>query len=58
MLEKYGLYILTIAFLAILITAPAGAVIIGLAGPRLLRKTTKGNEDELAIDSFSSEEIT
>ncbi|XP_007429869.1 sodium/hydrogen exchanger 9B2-like [Python bivittatus] len=44
-LEKYGLYILTIAFLAILITAPAGALLIGLAGPRLLRKTTKGSED-------------
>ncbi|KAK9398756.1 SLC9B2: Mitochondrial sodium/hydrogen exchanger 9B2 [Crotalus adamanteus] len=57
-LEKYGLYIVTIAFLAILITAPAGAVIIRLAGPRLLRKTTKGNEDALAIDSFSSKETT
>lgn len=58
MLEKYGLYILTIAFLAILITAPTGAVIIGLTGPRLLRKTTKGNEDDLRVDSFSSAEIT
>ncbi|ETE71846.1 Mitochondrial sodium/hydrogen exchanger 9B2, partial [Ophiophagus hannah] len=57
-LEKYGLYILTIAFLAILITAPAGAVIIGLAGPRLLHKSTKGNEDDLAIDSLSPEEKT
>ncbi|KAL7982066.1 hypothetical protein Chor_001123 [Crotalus horridus] len=57
-LEKYGIYIVTIAFLAILITAPAGAVIIRLAGPRLLRKTTKGNEDALAIDSFSSKETT
>ncbi|XP_034298086.1 sodium/hydrogen exchanger 9B2-like isoform X1 [Pantherophis guttatus] len=58
MLEKYGLYILTIAFLAILITAPTGAVIIGLTGPRLLRKTTKGNEDDLTMDNFSSAEIT
>ncbi|XP_039206627.1 sodium/hydrogen exchanger 9B2-like isoform X1 [Crotalus tigris] len=57
-LEKYGMYIVTIAFLAILITAPAGAVIIRLTGPRLLRKTTKGNEDALAIDSFSSKETT
>ncbi|KAM3831704.1 sodium/hydrogen exchanger 9B2-like [Vipera latastei] len=57
-LEKYGMYIVTIAFLAILITAPAGAVIIGLTGPRLLRKTTKGNEDNLAIDSFSPAETT
>lgn len=52
------MYIVTIAFLAILITAPAGAVIIRLAGPKLLRKTTKGNEDALAIDSFPSEETT
>lgn len=52
------MYIVTIAFLAILITAPAGAVIIGLTGPRLLRKTTKGNEDNLAIDSLSPAETT
>ncbi|XP_067324721.1 sodium/hydrogen exchanger 9B2-like isoform X2 [Anolis sagrei] len=46
-LEKYGMDVLTVAFLAILITAPIGALIIGLAGPQLLHKTTKdnGNED-------------
>ncbi|XP_061441504.1 sodium/hydrogen exchanger 9B2 [Rhineura floridana] len=30
---KYGMDVLTVAFLAILITAPIGALIIGLAGP-------------------------
>uniref|UniRef100_A0A7M4EZH7 Solute carrier family 9 member B2 n=1 Tax=Crocodylus porosus TaxID=8502 RepID=A0A7M4EZH7_CROPO len=35
-LEKYGMDVLTIAFLAILITAPTGALGIGLAGPKLL----------------------
>uniref|UniRef100_A0A8D0H2A1 Cation/H+ exchanger transmembrane domain-containing protein n=1 Tax=Sphenodon punctatus TaxID=8508 RepID=A0A8D0H2A1_SPHPU len=37
-LEKYGMDVLTVAFLAILITAPVGALVIGLAGPRLLHK--------------------
>uniref|UniRef100_A0A8D2KZK7 Cation/H+ exchanger transmembrane domain-containing protein n=1 Tax=Varanus komodoensis TaxID=61221 RepID=A0A8D2KZK7_VARKO len=45
-LEQYGLNILTVAFLAILITAPAGALIIGLAGPRLLHKTDIGSEED------------
>ncbi|KAJ7327084.1 hypothetical protein JRQ81_016843 [Phrynocephalus forsythii] len=39
-LEKYGLSILTVAFLAILITAPTGALIIGLTGPKLLHRTS------------------
>ncbi|XP_015200735.2 sodium/hydrogen exchanger 9B2 isoform X2 [Lepisosteus oculatus] len=36
-LEKYGMDVLTVAFLAILITAPIGALVIGLTGPRLLQ---------------------
>uniref|UniRef100_A0A8C6SH58 Cation/H+ exchanger transmembrane domain-containing protein n=1 Tax=Neogobius melanostomus TaxID=47308 RepID=A0A8C6SH58_9GOBI len=36
-LEKYGLDVLTLAVLAILITAPIGALGIGLSGPRLLQ---------------------
>ncbi|XP_063012498.1 sodium/hydrogen exchanger 9B2-like isoform X2 [Melospiza melodia melodia] len=45
--EKYGMDVLTVAFLAILITAPIGALVIGLAGPRLLQKAqTKSKEDE------------
>lgn len=37
-LQKYGMDVLTVAVLAILLTAPVGALIIGLAGPRLLQK--------------------
>ncbi|XP_034044192.1 sodium/hydrogen exchanger 9B2 isoform X2 [Thalassophryne amazonica] len=37
-LQKYGMDVLTVAVLAILITAPIGALIIGLSGPRLLHK--------------------
>lgn len=36
--QKYGMEVLTVAVLAILLTAPVGALIIGLAGPRLLQK--------------------
>ncbi|NXG34904.1 SL9B2 protein, partial [Dromaius novaehollandiae] len=45
-LEKYGMDVLTVAFLAILITAPIGALVIGLAGPRLLQKAQTNEEDE------------
>uniref|UniRef100_A0A3Q2P4H3 Cation/H+ exchanger transmembrane domain-containing protein n=1 Tax=Fundulus heteroclitus TaxID=8078 RepID=A0A3Q2P4H3_FUNHE len=37
-LQKYGMDVLTVAVLAILLTAPVGALIIGLCGPRLLQK--------------------
>ncbi|XP_064414909.1 sodium/hydrogen exchanger 9B2 isoform X2 [Latimeria chalumnae] len=47
-LEKYGMDILTVAFLGILITAPIGALIIGLAGPRLLQKPNKETQDDNA----------
>lgn len=40
--EKFGLDVLTVAVLAILITAPVGALGIGLAGPRLLDRQVKG----------------
>lgn len=45
-LEKYGMNVLTVAFLAILITAPIGALIIGLTGPKLLHKVDKVTEDD------------
>ncbi|KAM5192279.1 sodium/hydrogen exchanger 9B2-like isoform 2-T2 [Mantella aurantiaca] len=38
-LEDYGMDVLTVAFLAILITAPVGALIIGLTGPRMLQRS-------------------
>ncbi|XP_020352644.1 sodium/hydrogen exchanger 9B2 [Oncorhynchus kisutch] len=37
-LEKYGMDVLTVAVLSILLTAPIGALVIGLTGPRLLQK--------------------
>ncbi|XP_076150101.1 sodium/hydrogen exchanger 9B2 isoform X1 [Alosa pseudoharengus] len=37
-LEKYGMDVLTVAVLSILITAPIGAILIGLMGPYLLQK--------------------
>uniref|UniRef100_A0A8C5D3I8 Cation/H+ exchanger transmembrane domain-containing protein n=1 Tax=Gouania willdenowi TaxID=441366 RepID=A0A8C5D3I8_GOUWI len=52
-LQKYGMDVLTVAVLSILLTAPVGALIIGLSGPRLLQKpknsacgTAAGGEDE------------
>lgn len=45
-LEQYGMDVLTVAFLAILITAPIGALIIGLAGPRLLHKADAGSDHD------------
>ncbi|XP_042557591.1 sodium/hydrogen exchanger 9B2 isoform X2 [Dipodomys spectabilis] len=44
-LEEYGMDVLTVAFLAILLTAPIGSLLIGLLGPRLLQKFQ--NEDEV-----------
>lgn len=37
-LQRYGMDVLTVAVLSILITAPIGALIISLLGPRLLQK--------------------
>uniref|UniRef100_A0A8D0CDQ2 Cation/H+ exchanger transmembrane domain-containing protein n=1 Tax=Scleropages formosus TaxID=113540 RepID=A0A8D0CDQ2_SCLFO len=36
--EGYGMDVLTVAVLSILVTAPVGALLIGLTGPRLLRR--------------------
>ncbi|XP_036196915.1 sodium/hydrogen exchanger 9B2 isoform X2 [Myotis myotis] len=44
--EEYGMDVLTVAFLAILITAPIGSLLIGLLGPRLLQKADHQNRDE------------
>ncbi|XP_008579129.1 PREDICTED: mitochondrial sodium/hydrogen exchanger 9B2 [Galeopterus variegatus] len=45
-LEAYGMDVLTVAFLAILITAPIGSLLIGLLGPRLLQKVQHQNKEE------------
>uniref|UniRef100_A0A5F9CWH4 Solute carrier family 9 member B2 n=1 Tax=Oryctolagus cuniculus TaxID=9986 RepID=A0A5F9CWH4_RABIT len=46
-LEDYGMDVLTVAFLAILITAPIGSLLIGLLGPRLLQKLEHQNKDDV-----------
>uniref|UniRef100_A0A3P9DJT6 Sodium/hydrogen exchanger 9B2 n=1 Tax=Maylandia zebra TaxID=106582 RepID=A0A3P9DJT6_9CICH len=43
-LDMFGLDVLTLAVLAILTTAPVGALGIGLAGPRLLARQVKGQQ--------------
>ncbi|KAM4536639.1 sodium/hydrogen exchanger 9B2-like isoform 2-T2 [Odontesthes bonariensis] len=45
-LIRFGLDVLTLAVLAILTTAPIGALGIGLAGPRLLARQVKAEETE------------
>ncbi|XP_053559477.1 sodium/hydrogen exchanger 9B2 [Bombina bombina] len=53
-LEEYGMDLLTVAFLAILITAPTGALIIGLCGPKMLQKSNaSGKEEDIAGDGKS-----
>lgn len=37
-LQKYGMDVLTVAVLSILLTAPVGALVIGLSGPRMLQR--------------------
>ncbi|XP_056881888.1 sodium/hydrogen exchanger 9B2 isoform X2 [Takifugu flavidus] len=54
---KFGLDVLTLAVLAILITAPIGALGIGLAGPRLLDRQVKGDEPEGGASTSSSDGI-
>lgn len=45
-LMRFGLDVLTLAVLAILITAPIGALGIGLAGPHLLAQQVKGQSTQ------------
>ncbi|KAJ8008597.1 hypothetical protein DPEC_G00106540 [Dallia pectoralis] len=53
-LEKYGLDVLTVAVLAILTTAPIGALGIGLSGPRLLSRYTQ-SDPEVVTDTPQKE---
>ncbi|KAM9678237.1 sodium/hydrogen exchanger 9B2-like [Trichechus inunguis] len=46
LLEDYGMDVLTVAFLAILITALIGHLLIGFLGPRLLQKAEHQDKDE------------
>ncbi|KAF7641478.1 hypothetical protein LDENG_00280320 [Lucifuga dentata] len=56
-LIKFGLDVLTLAVLAILTTAPIGALGIGLAGPRLLTRQVKADEAVGGATSPSSNAI-
>ncbi|XP_069599759.1 sodium/hydrogen exchanger 9B2 [Ranitomeya imitator] len=51
--EAYGMDVLTIAFLAILITAPIGALIIGMTGRKMLQKSNPriGSEESEVTDN-------
>lgn len=56
-LQVYGLDLLTVAVLAILITAPIGALSIGLSGPKLLQQDTHtrdGECDSSRVDGLES----
>lgn len=50
--EEFGLVVLTLAVLAILITAPIGVLGIGLAGPRLLARQLKGQGSSSIASPF------
>lgn len=54
LLQKYGMDVLTVAVLAILLTAPVGALIIGLAGPRLLQKQKNSSCGERVKPTLSA----
>ncbi|KAM7376861.1 hypothetical protein PAMA_013569 [Pampus argenteus] len=54
-LKKFGLDVLTLAVLAILTTAPIGALGIGLAGPRLLARQVKDDTEGGAVSPSSHE---
>ncbi|XP_042569814.1 sodium/hydrogen exchanger 9B2 isoform X1 [Cyprinus carpio] len=57
-LQIYGLGVLTVAVLAILITAPIGALAIGLSGPKLLQQDTHtlddGEREGTRVDGLES----
>ena len=53
-LEKYGMDVLTVAVLAILLTAPVGALAIGLGGPRLLQRPRSPSWGEPVKHNLSS----
>ncbi|XP_054897115.1 sodium/hydrogen exchanger 9B2 [Poeciliopsis prolifica] len=51
---KYGMDVLTVAVLAILLTAPVGALIIGILGPRLLQRPQTPTCSERVKPSLST----
>lgn len=55
--EEYGLKVLTLAVMAILITAPIGAIGIQLSAPRLLEKETTRDQNSAAEDVKELEKV-
>lgn len=55
--EEYGLKVLTLAVMAILITAPIGAIGIQLSAPCLLEKDTTGDQKSMARDVEELEKV-
>lgn len=53
-LQRYGMDVLSVAVLAILLTAPVGALIIGLAGPHLLQKPKSSASGERVKPTLSA----
>lgn len=53
-LQKYGMDVLTVAVLSILLTAPVGALIIGLCGPCLLHKPKNPGSGERVKPNLSA----
>lgn len=53
-LQRYGMEVLTVAVLAILLTAPVGPLVIGLAGPRLLRRPKSPSSGEPVKPALSA----
>lgn len=53
-LQRYGMDVLTVAVMAILLTAPVGALIIGLAGPHLLQKPKSSVSGERVQPTLSA----
>jgi hypothetical protein len=51
-LESYSKDVMTIAFLAILITAPNGALLIGILGPKVLTRHDDPNRIKLQLSDL------
>ncbi|XP_075057091.1 sodium/hydrogen exchanger 9B2 [Mixophyes fleayi] len=56
--EEYGMDVLTVAFLAILITAPTGALIIGLTAPKMLHRSDASINPEVYDGMETGTEIS
>lgn len=51
-LEAYSKDVMTVAFLAILITAPNGALLIGILGPKILDRSDVTGPIEMELSQF------